>query len=222
MNATFGNAAELILTLFALKAGLLDVVKASLTGSIIGNTLLVLGTSLLAGGARHGRQHYDPQATSLNAAMMILAVAGLYLPATFASVVREQPVIEELSGFVAGVLLLTYLAYLLYAVFLGQPSGVRSRAVASTREATADPRAGRKAGRESWSGEGAWGRGKAPGAGGRRSVSWPVLRSVRRSAARSWSAAWNRSPGSWAGASSSWASSSCRSSAMPPKSTAPS
>ena len=163
LNATFGNAAELIITSFAVRDGLLTLVKASITGSIIGNTLLVLGTSLLAGGARHGRQHYDPQGTSLNAAMMILAVAGLYLPATFASVVREQPVIEELSGFVAGVLLLTYVAYLLYAVFLGQPSGVRSKATTSRVEATADPRAGREAGGESWSGEGAWGRGKALG-----------------------------------------------------------
>src|SRR5687768_3634663 len=72
LNATFGNAAELIITIFAVREGLLTLVKASITGSIIGNTLLVLGGSLLAGGLRNGIQRYDPRAASLNSAMMIL------------------------------------------------------------------------------------------------------------------------------------------------------
>jgi Ca2+:H+ antiporter len=106
----------------AVHQGLLTLVKASLTGSVIGNTLLVLGMSLLAGGARHGVQRYDGRQTSLNAAMMILAVAGLYLPATFAASVQDPRIIEEVSLLMAGVLLVTYFAYLGYTVILGQPS----------------------------------------------------------------------------------------------------
>lgn len=121
LNATFGNAAELIITAFAIHRGLLALAKASITGSIIGNTLLVLGAALLAGGGRHGLQKYDSRAASLNAAMMILAVAGLYLPATFAASVQNHVIIEELSLLVAGVLLITYLAYLVYTVLQGHP-----------------------------------------------------------------------------------------------------
>jgi Ca2+:H+ antiporter len=123
LNATFGNAAELIITVFALQRGLLTLVKASITGAIIGNTLFILGLSLLAGGVRHRIQRYDPRETSLNAAMMILAIAGLYLPATFAVSVREPAAIGSLSLLVAGVLLLTYGAYLVYTVLQGHPDG---------------------------------------------------------------------------------------------------
>ena len=59
LNATLGNAAELIITFFAIRAGLLDLVKASITGSIIGNLLLVMGLSILVGGLRNGRQRFD-------------------------------------------------------------------------------------------------------------------------------------------------------------------
>ncbi|MCC6179611.1 MAG: calcium/proton exchanger [Chloroflexi bacterium] len=121
LNATFGNASELIITSFAIQRGLLTLAKASITGSIIGNTLLVLGMSLVAGGLRHGRQHYEGRDASLTAAMMILAVAGLYLPATFAHSLPVPGIIEELSLLMAGVLLLTYFAYLTYTVFLSQP-----------------------------------------------------------------------------------------------------
>src|SRR5262249_35051337 len=64
LNATFGNAAELIIALVALQRGLYDVVKASLTGSIIGNILLVLGVSMLAGGRRPGKQRCHPPAAA--------------------------------------------------------------------------------------------------------------------------------------------------------------
>src|SRR5918911_336915 len=90
LNATFGNAAELIITLLALREGLFTLVKASITGSIIGNTLLVLGLALLAGGIRNGVLRFDPRPTSLSAALMILAVASLLLPAVFASLVRDR------------------------------------------------------------------------------------------------------------------------------------
>src|SRR5436189_837230 len=95
LNATFGNAAELIITLFAIQSGLLTLVKASITGAIIGNTLFVLGAALLIGGLRHGRLHFDVQQAGMSTAMMILAIAGLYLPAVFAASVREEFIIEE-------------------------------------------------------------------------------------------------------------------------------
>ena len=117
MNATFGNAAELILTIFAPKAGLVDVVKASLTGAIIGNTLLVLGLSALVGGLRHGTQKFPVGPTGRHAAMMILAVSGMALPAVFATVEREAFVREEVSVGVSILLLLTYAAYIYFSYF---------------------------------------------------------------------------------------------------------
>ena len=71
LNATFGNVAELIIAFFALQAGLIDVVKASLTGSIIGNLLLVLGASVLVGGLRHGTQRFDSRIAGSNAALLV-------------------------------------------------------------------------------------------------------------------------------------------------------
>lgn len=122
LNATFGNAAELIITGFAVGRGLTTLTKAAITGSIIGNALLALGLALLAGGLRHGHQRFDRRQSSLNAAMMILAVGGLYLPATFAAAVTAQPTIERLSVLIAVVLLAVYLAYLVYTVVQGEPS----------------------------------------------------------------------------------------------------
>src|SRR4051794_27814195 len=116
LNATFGNASELIITAFAIHSGLLTLVKASMTGSIIGNTLFVLGSSLLLGGSRYNVQSFDPREATRNATMMILAVAGLYLPAMLSRSVGESPAVEQLSLMVAGVLLVTYLAYLGYTM----------------------------------------------------------------------------------------------------------
>src|SRR6476469_5056540 len=84
LNATFGNIAELIIAFFALQAGLIDVVKASLTGSIIGNLLLVLGASVLVGGLRHGTQRFSQRIAGANAALLTVAVIGLFVPAVFA------------------------------------------------------------------------------------------------------------------------------------------
>ena len=83
LNATFGNVAELIIAFFALQAGLLSVVKASITGSIIGNLLLVLGASVLAGGLRHGTQTFSQRIAGSNAALLVLAAVGLFIPAIF-------------------------------------------------------------------------------------------------------------------------------------------
>ncbi|CAN5745007.1 calcium/proton exchanger [soil metagenome] len=84
LNATFGNIAELIIAFFALQAGLIGVVKASVTGSITGNLLLVLGLSLLLGGFRNGTQRFNSKIASLDSTLLLLAVIGLFVPAVFA------------------------------------------------------------------------------------------------------------------------------------------
>ena len=114
LNATFGNAAELIITILALREGLFTLVKASITGSIVGNTLLVLGTALLVGGLRHGTLRFDLRMSGLSSGLMILAVAGLLLPAVFGTLVPDDTRLEELSVAVALILLLSYVAYLIF------------------------------------------------------------------------------------------------------------
>ena len=83
LNATLGNAAELIITIFAIRAGLLDLVKASITGSIIGNVLLVMGLSVLFGGLKNGVQRFDRTHAGVNATQLLLAVMALLIPSIF-------------------------------------------------------------------------------------------------------------------------------------------
>ena len=83
LNATFGNAAELIIALVALRAGLHDVVEASIAGSVVGNMLLVLGAAMLAGGLCHPEQHFNPAGARSQATMLTLAAIALILPAAF-------------------------------------------------------------------------------------------------------------------------------------------
>jgi Ca2+:H+ antiporter len=83
LNATLGNAAELIITITAVRAGLLELVKASITGSIIGNLLLVLGFSMVVGGIRHGLQKFNKTNAGRNAILLVLAVIALIIPSVF-------------------------------------------------------------------------------------------------------------------------------------------
>jgi len=116
LNATFGNIAELIIAFFALQAGLIEVVKASLTGSIIGNLLLVLGASILVGGLRHGTQTFSQRIASSNASLLVLAVIGLFVPAVFAFTTGhpEQGTLTEESVLVAFALIAGYVLALVY------------------------------------------------------------------------------------------------------------
>ena len=116
LNATFGNIAELIIAFFALQAGLIEVVKASLTGSIIGNLLLVMGASVLVGGLRHGTQSFSPKIAGSNAALLVLALIGLFVPAVFAltNSDRAQGTITEESVLVALILIAGYAISLIY------------------------------------------------------------------------------------------------------------
>ena len=83
LNATFGNATELIIAFVAMKAGLFDVVKASLAGSVIGNILLVLGMSMLVGGLKYKTQNFNRNSINITSSMLLLAVLGLSIPAIF-------------------------------------------------------------------------------------------------------------------------------------------
>jgi calcium/proton exchanger cax len=136
LNATFGNAAELIIALFALSKGpqLYPLVKASITGSIIGNVLLVLGVSIVAGGLRFPKQVFNRTAASMGATMLALASVGLVMPAIFFHVVRNQSAdavsrIESLSEEIAGVLAFIYILSLIFTLvthrhlFSGEESG---------------------------------------------------------------------------------------------------
>ncbi len=123
LNATLGNAAELIIAVFAIQAGLLDLVKASITGSILGNILFVLGGSLLTGGLRNGQQCFDRGEVGMSATMLFLAVISLAVPAVFSHAIesRGHIAIEYLSLGVAAVMIILYVLMLAYAFFSQQP-----------------------------------------------------------------------------------------------------
>src|SRR5262245_37337530 len=91
LNATFGNAAELIIGVLALRRGLTDLVKASLTGSIIGNVLLVFGLCAVVGGVRHPVQRFNRTAAGLGSTMLLLSAIGLTVPAVFHELSRGRP-----------------------------------------------------------------------------------------------------------------------------------
>jgi len=138
LNATFGNASELIITAFAIHRGLLTLVKASITGSIIGNLLLVFGASALFGGLKHGPQRFDARAAGLHAAQLVLATIGLLVPALFAYLVHgaappgvavggPEISIEAVTLGVAAVLLATYGLAIAYDLRRPAPAGVLAR-----------------------------------------------------------------------------------------------
>lgn len=118
LNATFGNATELIIAIFALKAGLTEVVKASLTGSIIGNLLLVLGISMIAGGWKREKQTFSKIGAKTSASTLLLAVVGFVIPAIFVSTSPNIPhqTVEIVSIVVAICLILAYFGYLFFTL----------------------------------------------------------------------------------------------------------
>jgi Ca2+:H+ antiporter len=120
LNATFGNAAELIIAIVAIRAHHIEIVKASITGSIVGNLLLVFGASCFAGGLKHGTQRFNRTAAGSATVMLALAVAALVMPATvdlfaFGSLNARPAVLMHLSTWTAVVLLVVYGAGLLFA-----------------------------------------------------------------------------------------------------------
>ena len=148
LNATFGNAAELIIAAVALSRGYQDVVKASLTGSIIGNALLVLGAAIVAGGIGRDRQTFDRVAAAAGSTLLALAAVGLVVPAIFHLVAgspefggtlapeREAYLERTLSLAIAAVLFATYLLSLIFSLHTHRHLYVGATAVA-TRPAAA-------------------------------------------------------------------------------------
>ena len=116
LNATFGNACELIIAIAALRAGYDDVVKASITGSIIGNILLVLGASMLAGGLRYQTQKFNTVAASTSATLLALAAISLIVPSIFHHFSRSLGNEDELALGISIVLFLVYIASLIFSM----------------------------------------------------------------------------------------------------------
>lgn len=158
LNATLGNAAELIITIVAIRAGNFELVKASITGSIIGNLLLILGFSLLLGGLKHGKQKFDRGLTGMSASMMTLAVIGLIIPTLF-ELLKEisdptipldifntqinDPQLNVISLGVAAVLIIVYVLSLVYILREGgeeatSHTGVDESAQITTHQAKWD------------------------------------------------------------------------------------
>ncbi len=116
LNATLGNAAELIITIFAIQAGLLDLVKASITGSILGNLLLIMGLSLFLGGVKNGIQVFDRRTAGMNATLLVLAVGALLIPSFFDSAIVGNLSAElGLSEGVAVAMIVLYGLYVFYS-----------------------------------------------------------------------------------------------------------
>jgi Ca2+:H+ antiporter len=115
LNATFGNAAELIIAIFLIKAGYFDMVKASITGSVIGNLLLVLGLSVFFGGLKYKTQNFNPMLAGHNASLMMLAVIALFIPAIFIQDLTPSS-INTLSLIISGLLIIGYLLWLYFSL----------------------------------------------------------------------------------------------------------
>ena len=122
LNATFGNAAELIITIFALRAGELDLVRASISGSIIGNILLVLGLSIFLGGLKYKTQVFSENVAGVHSVMLILAVIAIFTPSLFVHAIpgtpdtAANPRVENLSLWTSGLLIALYMGSLLFTL----------------------------------------------------------------------------------------------------------
>lgn len=118
MNATFGNATEFIIAIFALQAGLIEVVKASITGSILGNLLLVLGMAIFFGGRNREKQEFNATAAKAAGSTMLLAIIALVMPAIFLQTAHNtgEISIEKLSVIVSLLMIISYIASLLFSL----------------------------------------------------------------------------------------------------------
>jgi Ca2+:H+ antiporter len=142
LNATFGNITEVIIAILLISAGEFEVVKASLIGSIIGNLVLVLGASFLAGGLRFKEQGFNARSASVHAGSLMLAVTGLLMPALFVNNAGHATVFQRefVSTSVAAVLILLYLSALVFTLLTHQhlfhvPDPTAQEPVWSTRRA---------------------------------------------------------------------------------------
>ncbi|MBN1201948.1 MAG: calcium/proton exchanger [Anaerolineae bacterium] len=124
LNATLGNAAELIITIFALREGLLELVRASIIGSVLGNLLLVMGLAILLGGLKNGLQTFDRRRATMNATLLILSFMALAIPSLFDVTFVENREFESellLSEGIALVLIALYAANVMYSLLVTHP-----------------------------------------------------------------------------------------------------
>ncbi|MCS7286769.1 MAG: calcium/proton exchanger [Anaerolineae bacterium] len=123
LSAALGNAAELIIGVFAIKEGLLDMVKASITGSILGNLLVIMGLSFLLGGLSHGVLRFDRVGAGMRASMLAIILIAVGIPSFFSYATKQShsPPIDYLSYSVATIMVLLYI--LLGLFFLSAPKG---------------------------------------------------------------------------------------------------
>lgn len=117
LNATFGNATELIIAFFAMKAGLFDIVKASIAGSVIGNILLVLGLSMFLGGLKFKTQQFNQKVSDVTSSMLLFAVIGLSVPAIFTHTIDASLLTRQYEGLSVIVAVIMFAIYLLSLVF---------------------------------------------------------------------------------------------------------
>ena len=117
LNATFGNATELIIAFVAMKEGMFDVVKASLAGSVIGNILLVLGMSMLVGGLKFKTQEFNRHSMNITASMLLFSVLGLAIPAIFTHTMPEESLTTQYEGLSVIIAVLMLLIYGMQFVF---------------------------------------------------------------------------------------------------------
>jgi Ca2+:H+ antiporter len=124
LNVTFGNAAEIIIAIVAINAGLIDLVKASITGAILGNILLIFGLSIMAGGFRYKEQFFSQENIGLQSSMLFLAIIGLAVPTILASTlnvdgayIENQMNVQILSDILAFLLLAVYIGGIIFTFF---------------------------------------------------------------------------------------------------------
>ena len=151
LNATFGNAPELIIATVALQAGLLDMVRASIIGAILANLLLALGIAFLLGGVRHHDQEYNPAAARMYSSMMLIAVISLMLPSAFSRFLAPGETVRQEALLNFGLALVLLVTYGLYLVFMLKTHAASFAAVgdesrgASRRRPAVEPAARRSA-----------------------------------------------------------------------------
>jgi len=123
LNATLGNAAELIITIFAIQRGLYELVRASITGSILGNLLLIMGLSMLFGGVKHGIQKFDRRTAAMNGTLVLLAVIALLVPSLFDVAIQQDIAAEaNMSEAIALIMIILYGASIFYSFRSGSSS----------------------------------------------------------------------------------------------------
>lgn len=133
-SATFGNSIELIIAILSLRAGLIQVVQASIIGSIIGNILLLVGLSIFAGGLRYKNQRFNNETIGVSSTMLIIVVAGLAIPSVYDIIRPNDPQIIHLSSAVAIVMAVIYLAGLVFSLRTHKDLYDASDEIKATRE----------------------------------------------------------------------------------------